>query len=246
MKGTAMTKKKVFLYTYAGICFLLAGCAPVTQTSTEPSTASSGNITQETFTLPPEVETNPIFIHSDAKTEQTKKETEADIQAADGINLNTPVTVTENQKRSVTYTVEQVEIAKIPGSHPAMDIKPPNDAADGIASADDTHSYVWVTLKVHNNDPGKFVEFIPANRQIRFNRASDGTQPLRSIESRILPEKGYYPIQAGEDHTFILGYVVPDSLLSQMYLETGGRYGYTESCDMRFDFSEVFYLKLFK
>lgn len=254
-----MMKKKFFLYICAGMCLLLAGCTAVSSFQTEtPAVSSSESAVPETRTLsaeaethtlppeveartlPPEIETNPIFIHSDEPVKKTEKETEADIQASDGIDLNTPVTVTENQKRSVTYTVEKVETAKTSGTASADGTKSHASAFDGT-----THSYVWVTLKVHNNDAGKIVEFQPEYRQIRFHLASDGTQPVSSVESSLQPEKGYYPIPAGEDQTFILGYMVPDSLLSQMYLQTGGRYGYTEKCDMRFDFSEVYYLKLF-
>ncbi|MBS5082198.1 MAG: hypothetical protein E7B11_21370 [Clostridiales bacterium] len=259
-----MMKKKFFLYICAGMCLLLAGCTanPSVQTETQavssPESAVPESAVPETRTLsaeaethtlppeveagtlPPEIETNPIFIHSDEAVKKPEKETEADIQASDGIDLNTPVTVTENQKRSVTYTVEKVETSKTSGTASA-------DGTKSHASAFDvkTHSYVWVTLKVHNNDAGKIVEFQPEYRRIRFHLASDGTQPVRSIETSLQPEKGYYPIPAGEDQTFTLGYIVPDSLLSQMYLQTGGRYGYTEKCDMRFDFSEVYYLKLF-
>ncbi|GEM_PF-5693464 len=252
-------KKKFFLYICAGMCLLLAGCTavPSFQTETQAVSSSESAVPEtrtlsaeaethtlppevEARTLPPEIETNPIFIHSDEPVKKTEKETEADIQASDGIDLNTPVTVTENQKRSVTYTVEKVETAKTSGTASADGTKSHASAFDGT-----THSYVWVTLKVHNNDAGKIVEFQPEYRQIRFHLASDGTQPVSSVESSLQPEKGYYPIPAGEDQTFILGYMVPDSLLSQMYLQTGGRYGYTEKCDMRFDFSEVYYLKLF-
>lgn len=262
-------KKKFFLYICAGMCLLLAGCTAVPSFQTETQAVSSPESAVpesavpesavpetrtlsaeaethtlppevEARTLPPEIETNPIFIHSDEPVKKTEKETEADIQASDGIDLNTPVTVTENQKRSVTYTVEKVETAKTSVPSSADETQAHAPASDGV-----TNSYVWVTLKVHNNDAGKIVEFQPEFRRIRFNLASDGTQPVRSIETSLQPEKGYYPIPAGEDQTFILGYIVPDSLLSQMYLQTGGRYGYTEKCDMRFDFSEVYYLKLF-